>query len=895
MLSEHWLKRDEPVSIPNYCVVDKYCRQEFLHGGTMCLINSQLLESCLCKRECKFDELLEEKVFEFSLMFVSNINLYVLCIYRSPLGNVDVFFSKMETLLSRLPVKARLILCGDLNIDFSSTNCPNAQYLKNLLLSHGLQSHIDRPTRITKQSATMIDYMCSNIDDCEIQANVISAGISDHEAVTCRVRFNHHFKHKRIKKGRLFTRKNYSKFVEVCQGSFWQDILKSSDPLGSFHNKLCKIFEFCFPITTIKTKKTKKNWLTKGLKVSSKNMRCLHWLRKYYCMDTNFSNIYFNYRRIYRATIRTAKKLYYYNKINQASNKQKEIWNIVNDLCQRSSYKNSEVPDSNLSSNELNSFYCSIASKLSANISNKYDFHKYMSHVSVSNSFYFSPTNVEETKRTITKIKNKKSHGWDDLAVKIFEKLPDCVLSILAESVNLSFLSGRFPQCLKLATIIPIFKGGDKNQPSDFRPIALLPTLSKIVEKLVKERMISFLDKNMILSKEQFGFQVGSGTNEAIFPFLEKLYLNLNRKQSASAVFCDLKKAFDCVNHSILLSKLEKYGFRGNTLKWFQSYLSARTQKVLFRDELSNEQEVTHGVPQGSVLGPILFLLYINDITGLKISGSFTLFADDATIAWSHANEDELKRVVNNDICEVKKWCDSNLLTLNINKTCIMNFKCSIEVSVDEHTLSNLEENKFLGIYIDSNLKFEAHIGALQSKLSSGCFAIKVLGRQLETHTVRIAYFGLIESHLRYGICFWGSCSNQQFQKLFVLQKRAVRFMCGTSSRETCRPLFVEQRLLTLTCLYVLETASLVHKRFFEQIQAVKPNNTRSSHRVPLPIPFSALIKKSLIYNSKAIFNHLPLSIRSIEVNKIFRKKLKKLLLVHPFYTINEYFEASLD
>ena len=233
-------------------------------------------------------------------------------------------------------------------------------------------------------------------------------------------------------------------------------------------------------------------------------------------------------------------------------------------------------------------------------------------------------------------------------------KLPERLLHCLAEVINWSFASGTFPSTLKLAKVIPLYKGGDSDDPSNFRPISLLPTLSKIIERIVKERMMNFLKRNNVLTINQFGFLASKGTNDAMFSFLENLYLRLNDGEVAAAVFCDLSKAFDCVDHGILLRKLGVYGFRGKSLKWFSSYLVERCQVVVFKDNSSKTCTALSGVPQGSVLGPLLFLLYINDLPHLKISGSFTIFADDTTILWSNNDPENLENVVHTDIIKIK-------------------------------------------------------------------------------------------------------------------------------------------------------------------------------------------------------------------------------------------------
>lgn len=228
----------------------------------------------------------------------------------------------------------------------------------------------------------------------------------------------------------------------------------------------------------------------------------------------------------------------------------------------------------------------------------------------------------------------------------------------------------------------------------------------------------------------------------------------------------------------ILLQKLELYGFRGKSNDWFGSYLKDRMQSVSFGNSVSDGHSPNYDVPQGSVLGPILFMLYVNDFVNLDVAGRMTTFADDATILWNHKNQVTLCDMVNRDLKSVKKWCDSNGLCFNVSKYCVMSFKCSLNnVYLEDNTINELKENKFLGLFIDRNLKFESHIKNLTNRLSSNCYALRVNSRELDHHTSWGAYFALIESHMRYGIFFWGTCSRQLFRS--VLEIKNIRKMYG--------------------------------------------------------------------------------------------------------------------
>lgn len=893
MLTEHWLKQDELIQMSDYVVLSSFCRTESIHGGCMILINEALLAQSPFQSVTKFNYLLQEFAFEFAMVFCKSQNLYIICIYRSPLSDSHVLLAGLDEILSNISSSAYIILTGDLNINFDERSSACTTHLSHLLESHNLQMHVKSPTRITRYSSSTIDYVCSNYCNEFISCTVENAALSDHEAVFLNV-----LKSKRQVKsskryGRVFSGRNYDRFYNVCASSCWESILETEDPISTFHTKIVGLFNNTFPITKIKPKKqSKKAWFTKGLTVSSKNLRSLHMIRKY-TSSPNFNEYFAKYRSIFRRLIKLSKEQYYSNRLSNCQNSQKECWKIVNDIRQKNAHRPVSTPAA--SPDALNSFYCNIAGNLQQHLRPSVDPTEYLSNMGISKSFVFFPTDLIEIKSTLQSIKNKNSTGEDGLSAHIFLNLPDSALLVLVGAVNRSWETGTFSSCLSTAKVIPIHKEGSLDDPSNFRPISLLSTLSKIIEKLVKTRVLSFIDANDILNKCQFGFRENTGTNDAVYHLMHDLYSHINDGGVSAAVFCDLSKAFDCVSHEILLRKLHHYGFRGVTLSWFSSFLLGRRQRVFIGSNCSNYQPIDWGVPQGSVLGPVLFLLYINDLANLQIHGKFTIFADDTTIMWQAPDPVSLHEIILRDLQKVKVWCDSNLLTLNPTKTKLVCFKCSLaDVSIDGAPVEIKPDSKFLGIFIDGDLKFHTHINSLAKKLSSGCFAVRTSVRELGPRIGRMVYYSLFESHLRYGIAFWGNANSYMLQMLFIIQKRAVRYICGANPRDSCRPLFLQERILTLPCLYILETACIIFK-YQTRLEVRNPRYPSRNHRIlRLPHPTSALTRRSIIYESVNIFNHLPLDIKNSASPRMFKRQMRTLLIAKAYYSTTEFFEDVL-
>lgn len=890
LITEHWLKDGEPVHVPNYTLIAKFCRVNATHGGTLILIRDRVANLYGFRDFDKYDALLREKEFEFSIVFSKMLSVYVICLYRSPSTGESTFLDKLGTLLSGFSYRSNIILTGDFNLNFDNSDYLYTARLMNLLQSFSLTMHVDCPTRFSQYSSSILDYVCSNVSG--VSCDVVGAALSDHEGVLCRFPAFKPRVDKRKQYGRIFSKTNFNRFSQMIEGTSWGENVGRDDPLASFHSLLVDIFSTVFPLK-LRRRRHRRPWITKGLRTSGKNLRSLHYIRKFASPDNFIFSYYNTFRSIYRRLIRLAKQNYYKCRVDEACSRQRESWSIVNELrgkCGKS------FEHGGPSSDEFNGFYCTIGARLSGAIASATDPMDLMHPNSyVGNTFFLAPTDRHELKGVFRGMKNRNACGWDGISLRIFLRLPDGALDALAGAINASFASGKFPDSLKLARVIPLHKGGGREDPGNFRPISLLPTLSKIIERLVRGRMLSFLNANGVLSPVQYGFQSGMGTSDAVFSLLDDLYLQLNAGEAAAAVFCDLSKAFDCVSHRVLLKKLGHYGFRGVSFGWFESYLSNRLQAVHFNGVTSVSELVTCGVPQGSVLGPILFLLYINDLAFMNIDGKFTLFADDTTVLWHGKDSRQLGRAIESDVGKIKQWCDSNLLSFNVKKTNILSFRGTLEpLGMGGQIVPVSECSKFLGLHIDGALSFRGHITHLCAILARGCFALRVVSRELDAASTRSVYFALIESHLRYGVCFWGSCSRTLFRSVFILQKRAIRLISGAGFRDAGRPLFLSNRILTLPSIFILETVCLMHKKHRHNIvgdRGGSGRDTRRSFCIDLPIPHSALIKRSVLYNSKKLFNHLPLDIRCLASAVVFKIKVKTLLLSRAYYTVEEYLQ----
>ena len=507
------------------------------------------------------------------------------------------------------------------------------------------------------------------------------------------------------------------------------------------------------------------------------------------------------------------------------------------------------------------------------------------------NTMYFTPTGPREIEQIIKSFKTKKSTGDDGISMHILKQLCEPCSEPIAILVNMSLEQGIVPDAMKLAKVIPIHKSKSKELFNNYRPISLLSNMSKVLEKVVHNRLYSFLIKNSILYDKQYGFRPKRSTIDAITEFTAGILPSLDRKKQCLSIYLDLSKAFDTINHSILLNKLKYYGIRGKPLEWFRSYLEQRKQYVSYLGVQSTTQNIEYGVPQGSVLGPLLFILYSNDIPNSLTYCQAILFADDTTVYLTGDNLQTMHDKVNTDLYTLNDWFRANQLSVNPSKTKYILFSKygnvltnGMFLHIDNEHIERVQSTKFLGIHIDEHLIWEHHINHCKKKVSQGVYAINMSKHILGQKHRKILYYSPVHPYLLYGIRLWGSALKRFIGKLEIAQKKAIRAMTGARYNDPSSPLFKRLSILKLKDLFEQQVKlfmyDFVNKVLPEPLLGIYAYHgdihghaTRHSTDPKPPNVNTELMRRSFLYKGPCVWLALDMHIKSSKSRNVFKKR----------------------
>jgi hypothetical protein len=586
---------------------------------------------------------------------------------------------------------------------------------------------------------------------------------------------------------------------------------------------LCNAKQECLPIKYVKFNKhkhKKKEWITYGI-IKSINYKDKLYKTlintpitdpKYDVLKTNLQT----YKKILKKSIVQAKKLYYQNRFDTCNNNIRQTWQTIKEILNKTKRKElpkyfkieqRETDDKTEIANHFNSYFANIGETFANSIVKpKHTSYKQYLTTPCTEKLEFKPIDNQKVEQLIDQMKLKTSTGYDNLSSKLIKYIKHEVKNALTVTINQSLKTGIFPQKLKLAKILPIYKNNDDAAVNNYRPIALLPVISKLFEMVIHEQINKHMIINKLYYEHQYGFKQGHSTELASLELIDVITDKLDQGKLPFAVFLDLSKAFDTINHDILLNKLEYYGITGTANNLLKSYLRDRTQYVEFDSAKSNTLNNNIGVPQGSILGPLLFTIYINDIANSSNIFKLIAYADDTTLISTidKFNIENLENSITYEINKISDWLKVNKLSINPKKSKFMIFHLPqrkinyFKVQINGKDIERLDNFNFLGLIINKNLGWKSHTDVIATKVSKSIGIINRLKYTVSQSILKTLYTSLILPYLYYSILAWGHNPGNLVQ----LQKKAIRIISNIGYVSHTEPKFKTFSLLKVEDIY---------------------------------------------------------------------------------------------
>ena len=887
-------------------------------GGVACYIKNDIT---FTERENFSTDL--ENIF-FDILLPKSKPILVGIIYRPP--DQQMFLAKLTSAFfntSKFDSQEVYIL-GDININLltKENHVPNGiRRYREFCSTHGLKQIITSPTRVTENSSTLLDHILTNSIEKVSQYGVIDLSISDHQLIYC-TRKTTHIKYPQHKYIKVRSLKNYTveHFCKLLKNIHFPRYSMEYNDINEAYTdiieKVMSVINQIAPLKEIRIKGNTQQWfdeeIMEEIRIRDK------MFSKFKKSKLHIDNVnYKKARNHVQSLIKRKKKNFITTTLKNNIGKPRELWKSLkklglpsksdpqSDICLMKDGKLSF--DHKTNAETFKDFFSNLASNLVAKLpmpSNKFGMETVKNYYKdknlEQNNFVFKPTNIKVILKLLEDINSTKAAGIDNLAGKFLKDGASILAVPISDLCDLSIATSIFPERCKIAKLKPLYKKGPKTEPKNYRPISLLPLISKIIEKVIHNQTQEYLDKYEVLYRYQSGFRVNHSTNTSLSYLNDKILKGLDKGSLTGMILIDLQKAFDTIDHEILLKKMIYIGFSKSVIHWFKSYLQNRTFVVNVGKEYSTCGEVNCGVPQGSILGPLLFLLYINDMSQ-AVECELLLYADDSCLIFTDNNIETIENKLNKDFNSLCEWFVENKLSIHFgedktksilfgSKHKLKNIK-ELDIKYGEIKIKQNSKVTYLGCILDNNLSGESMATKVMKTVNN---RLKFLYRKqtfLNSTLRRLLCNALIQPHFDYASTAWYPNLNKRLTKgIQIAQNKCIRFCLGLENRThigvdefvSINWLPTKQRFEQCVCVSVFkffkETTPNYVSEIYHPINQ-SHDTRRSKNKLHLPLCTKNSGQKALSYMGPKLWNNLSSNVKSvsdINLNK-FKHDLKEI------------------
>lgn len=847
---------------------------------------------------------------------------HLFAIYRPPEnGKIMHFIDEIDILLKSVCETEQIFVVGDINIDVNKSELLNVQRYNNVMADHGMRRCVYSDTRVEERlgvfSSSCIDhfYIRANNKQHAIYSAVLETKISDHYIILVGIQNNTNIDNQTGKSLKRILNENKVKSgLKLVDWNAFLD--KHVDPCSLYNDIKGKFHEVYDKAEEIKMisklepqyKRNAKPWITSEIKktIKERDMYFKKW--KSSKSNINYRNMYKSLRNIINKKLTKAKLQYYKNRFNNCKSDVRETWREINFVVGK--LPKPSVDDvinkhmgSILKPSEIVNSFVEVFSSGVESIKHDCKIETTFKNQNTANqSMYFIKATAASIYKIIIESNINKGPGIDRIRFKDLNYVSNKISPVIAQLINLIYINHKIPSIIKQSIVKPIHKNGDYKCFENYRPIAILSSIDKIMERFMADQLVNYLNKFNIISEKQYGFQKNKSTSILLHDFSDCIFNALNKNLSVTVLFIDFSKAFDTLLHDRLLLALKRIGISGPLLAWFQDYLSNRSMTVKLENTYSKFIPITSGVPQGSILGPLLYLIYVNDMLNEVKKCSVYLYADDTALVAVHKHfsiaNDYLQYDFNNILC----WSHDNGLTINYKKTKAMHihspFKSLENVNLLYHDhaclhrnfrrdsipligncnctvkITNTHNQTYLGLLIDNQFKWDKHIDLLCNRLRSGLYSLRILKPFVNYETLIIVYHALIESLIRYGILSWGYTTNNYLDKIENIQKRIFKLISSKSNIKVVNCNLLTIRQLHFFIFIISYYFKQEHKKSSEHT-----HKTRHKDKLLEPISINSYGSQEKRVLIPKLFNKITPDLLSLEKISIAKIKLKKWIL----------------